>query len=114
MYYLFLGLFITSIGFVLFSLIYVPSLNWKVREEKMSVKRAVQKSFTTYFIAFGMMLFTSALSSAVQSSNTSVLDWIELFFLIMFTSFIFAGAFTWIFYNRLMRWLKIKSLKIVR
>ena len=112
MYYLLFGLFIVSISLIFFSLIYVPVLNWKVIEDKLSIKLAIQKSFTTYFFAFSTLFTASALNSVVQSPNLSILDWVELFLLVIFTSFVFTGVFTLISYLRLMRGLKIKSMKI--
>ena len=95
----------------MFSFIYAPVLNWKVREDKLSIKLAVQKSFTVYFLAFSMMFTTSALNSIIQSPTISIVGWIEMFLLVVLVSFVFTSVFTLISYIRLTRWLKIKSMK---
>jgi hypothetical protein len=111
MHYVLLVLPIASIVLLLFSMIYVPILHWRVGEQKVSIKAAVRTEFSTYFIAFIMLFFASALSKI--PSDLSFLAWIQSVLLIVIVTLVFAGMLTWVSYQRLIRWLNIKSAKVV-
>jgi hypothetical protein len=111
MHYVLLVLSIASIVLLLFSMIYVPILHWRVREEKTSITIALRNEFMSYFVAFISMFAASAISR--MPSELSFLAWVKSSLLILIVSLTFAGILTWVSYRLFLRWRKNKSATII-